>query len=383
MSRNRFWLGVGLVSLGAFSSSCKKESPPPVPQPAAVAAAPAPAEAAPAEAAPAPEPAKPKMSYEKLVSFFRLPAAAAAAKAAVKPEDTEARVKLGHMLFFENRLSKNHDISCNSCHDLATFGVDGKATSEGHKGQKGTRNAPTVFHAAGHIAQFWDGRAATLEEQASGPMMNPLEMAMPGEKRVLATLNSIPEYVKAFKAAYPGDKKPVSVTNAARSIAAFERKLMTTARFDKFLAGDESALTEQERRGLELFAGAGCTTCHNGPAVGGTSFQKLGLIEEYPTEDKGRFAVTKNEEDLHKFRVPTLRNVEKTGPWFHDGSVKELPQAVRLMAKHQLGMSFSDAEVGDLVAFLKSLTGELPGPEVTAPPALPPSSRTTPKPDPT
>ncbi len=373
MMRNRFWLGVGLVSLGAFSSSCSKEPAPPESAPAA-AAAPAPAPA------PAPEePPKPRMSYAKLISFFRQPAAVKA----VKAEDSEAQIALGRLLFFENRLSKNHDISCNSCHDLATFGVDGKPTSEGHKGQKGSRNAPTVFHAAGHIAQFWDGRAATLEEQASGPMMNPVEMAMPDEKRVLATLNSIPQYVKGFKQSFPGEKKPVSVTNAARAIAAFERKLLTTSRFDKFLAGDESALTEQERRGLELFAASGCTTCHNGPSVGGTSFQKLGLIEEYPTGDKGRFEVTKNEEDLHKFRVPTLRNVEKTGPWFHDGSVTELPQAVRLMARHQLGMTFSDAEVDDIVAFLKSLTGELPGPEVLAPPQLPPSTRTTPKPDPT
>lgn len=374
MKQYRLWLGAGLVSLGAVSSSCSKEAPPPEPKPAAV--------AAPAAPAPAPEPPKPRMSYEKLVSFFRLSAAAKAAEAEA-PVDTPAQVALGRMLFFETRLSKNHDISCNSCHDLATFGVDGKPTSEGHKGQKGTRNAPTVFHAAGHIAQFWDGRATTLEEQVAGPMLNPSEMAMPDEKRILATLNSIPQYVKAFKESFPRDKKPVSVTNAARSIAAFERKLLTTARFDKFLAGDESALTEQERRGLELFASSGCTTCHNGPSVGGTSFQKLGLIEEYATDDKGRFDVTKNEEDLHKFRVPTLRNVEKTGPWFHDGSVKELPTAVRLMARHQLGMTFSDAEVDDIVAFLKSLTGELPGPEVLAPPELPPSSRTTPKPDPT
>jgi cytochrome c peroxidase len=319
------------------------------------------------------------MSHEKLVSFFRLPANAAAV-----PVDTQEQVSLGHMLFFEKRLSKNHDISCNSCHDLATFGVDGKATSEGHKGQKGNRNAPTVFHAAGHVAQFWDGRASTLEEQASGPMMNPLEMAMPGEKRVLSTLNSMPEYVKRFQEAFPGNtRKAVSVGNAARAIAAFERKLLTSSRFDKFLAGDESALSEQERRGLELFAGVGCTTCHNGPSVGGTSFQKLGLIEDFPTEDKGRFEVTKNEEDLRKFRVPTLRNVEKTGPWFHDGSVKELPTAVRLMAKHQLGMTFTDAEVDDIVAFLKSLTGELPGSDVLTAPQLPPSTRTTPKPDPT
>ena len=378
MVRSRFWLGVGLLSLGTLSVSCSKESPAP-------AAAPAPAPKA-APAAPAAEAPRPQMSYTKLVAFFR-PAAAQAAQAAAQAEaakkDTPERIALGRLLFFENRLSKNHDISCNSCHDLATFGVDGKPTSLGHKGQKGSRNAPTVFHAAGHIAQFWDGRAATLEEQAAGPMMNPVEMAMPDEKRLLATLNSMPEYVLAFKTAYPSDKKPVSVTNAARSIAAFERGLLTTSRFDKYLGGDEQALSEQERRGLTLFAASGCTTCHNGPSVGGTSFQKLGLIEEYPTEDKGRFGVTKNDEDLHKFRVPTLRNVEKTGPWFHDGSVKELPEAVRLMAKHQLGMSFTEPEVDDIVAFLKSLTGELPGADVLSPPTLPASTRTTPKPDPT
>ncbi|ATB31895.1 cytochrome-c peroxidase [Melittangium boletus] len=380
MMRSRLWLGVGLVSLGSMAVSCSKESPAPAP-----AAAPAPTAAAPAPTPP-PEPARPQMSHAKLVAFFR-PAASQAAAAAALAEaaktDSPERIALGRMLFFENRLSKNHDISCNSCHDLASFGVDGKATSLGHKGQKGSRNSPTVFHAAGHVAQFWDGRAATLEEQAAGPMMNPMEMAMPDEKRLLATLNSIPEYVRAFKAAYPKDKKPVSVTNAARSIASFERGLITTSRFDKFLAGDEQALSEQERRGLDLFAASGCTTCHNGPSVGGTSFQKLGLIEEYPTEDKGRFGVTKNEEDMHKFRVPTLRNVEKTGPWFHDGSVTELPEAVRLMAKHQLGMSFTEPEVEDIVAFLKSLTGELPGADVLTPPTLPPSTRTTPKPDPT
>lgn len=375
MTRNRLWLGVGLLSLGALSSSCSKEaSDPAAPTPPPAAPAPAPA-----STAVAPEPARPKMSYAKLVAFFR----PSASQAAVAQKDSPERIALGRMLFFDTRLSKNHDISCNTCHDLASFGVDGKATSAGHKGQKGSRNSPTVFHAAGHIAQFWDGRAATLEEQASGPMMNPAEMAMPDEKHVLTTLNSIPQYVKAFKTAYPGDKKPVSITNAARSIAAFERELITTARFDKYLAGEEQALSEQERRGLALFASSGCTTCHNGPSVGGTSFQKLGLIEDYPTEDKGRFAVTNDVEDLYKFRVPALRNVEKTGPWFHDGSVTDLSTAVRLMARHQLGMTLSDAEVDDIVAFLKSLTGELPGPEVLTAPALPPSSPTTPKPDPT
>jgi cytochrome c peroxidase len=374
MKRNWLWLGMGLLSLGTLSTSCSKEAP--APQAAPVPTAAAPAEPAPTAAAPEPPP---QMPHAKLVSFFR----PSASQAAVAKKDTAERIALGRMLFFENRLSKNHDLSCNSCHALASFGVDGKATSEGHKGQKGNRNSPTVFHAAGHIAQFWDGRAATLEDQAAGPMLNPAEMAMPSEKHVLTTLNSIPQYVKAFKTAFPGDKKPVSVTNVARSLAAFERELLTTSRFDKYLAGDEQALSEQERRGLNLFAGSGCTTCHNGPSVGGTSFQKLGLIEDYPTEDKGRFAVTNDEEDLHKFRVPTLRNVEKTGPWFHDGSVKELATAVRLMGKHQLGMTLSDSEVDDIVAFLKSLTGELPGPEVLTPPQLPPSTANTPKPDPT
>ncbi|WNG29003.1 cytochrome-c peroxidase [Cystobacter fuscus] len=374
MKRNRLWLGVGLLSLGALSTSCSKEAPAPQAAPAPTAAPPA----APAPTAVAPEP-PPRMAYAKLVSFFR----PSASQAAVAKKDTAERIALGRMLFFEPRLSKNHDISCNTCHELASFGVDGKATSPGHKGQLGNRNSPTVFHAAGHIAQFWDGRAATLEEQAAGPMLNPAEMAMPSEKHVLATLNSIPQYVKAFKTAFPGDKKPVSVTNVARSLAAFERELLTTARFDKYLAGDEQALSEQERRGLNLFAGSGCTTCHNGPSVGGTSFQKLGLIEDYPTEDKGRFDVTNDEEDMHKFRVPTLRNVEKTGPWFHDGSVKDLATAVRLMGKHQLGMTLSDSEVDDIVAFLKSLTGELPGPELLTPPQLPPSTASTPKPDPT
>jgi cytochrome c peroxidase len=320
------------------------------------------------------------MGSAKLRSFFRQTAAEARA---TPPKDTPEQIALGRMLFFENRLSKNHDLSCNSCHDLATFGVDGKPTSEGHKGQKGSRNAPTVFHASGHVAQFWDGRAATLEDQAKGPVLNPMEMAMPDEGRILATLGSMPEYVKAFKASYPSEKKALSVNNAARAIAAFERQLITKSRFDRFLAGEDEALTAQERRGLERFASLGCTTCHNGPSVGGNSFQKLGVMEEYPTEDKGRFGVTQNDEDVRKFRVPTLRNVAKTAPYFHDGSVPDLPTAVRLMGKHQLGEALSDTEVEDIVAFLESLTGDLPSSDLISAPELPRSTAKTPKPDPT
>ncbi|XXF79897.1 cytochrome c peroxidase [Myxococcaceae bacterium GXIMD 01537] len=329
-------------------------------------------------AAPTTLPKPPPLPVEKLREPFAvLPGTKA-------PEDSEAQVELGRMLFHETRLSKNHDVSCNSCHGLDTYGVDNKRFSDGHKGQKGTRNSPTVYNAAHHIAQFWDGRAATLEEQAAGPVTNPVEMAMPDEKRVVATLASIPEYEKRFREAFPGETKPLTLAHAARAIAAFERRLVTPSRFDRFLSGEATALTEQERRGLETFIVAGCTACHNGPAVGGTSFQKFGLVEEFPdVKDVGRFEVTKNEEDRFKFRVPTLRNVEKTGPYFHDGSVTELGTAVRLMARHQLGRTLTDAESEDILAFLKSLTGELPPASTIAAPALPPSSAKTPKPDPT
>ncbi len=345
----------------------------------------APVPAAPAAVAPAPVEEKPPapraLTPEQLAHFFQPLPPAKDAKPA--PRDTQAQVALGRMLYFEPRLSKNHDVSCNSCHGLTSFGVDNKPLSDGHRGQKGTRNSPTVYNAAGHIAQFWDGRADTLEAQAQGPILNPVEMAMPDEKRVVATLSSIPEYTARFREAFPGEKKPVSLANAARAIAAFERKLTTPSRFDRFLAGEHGALTAQEQRGLQLFATTGCTTCHNGPAVGGTSFQKLGLVEDYPgLKDAGRFDVTKDEDDRGKFRVPTLLNVEKTAPYLHDGSVKDLPTMVRLMAKHQLARTLTDAEVDDLVAFLESLTGELPPAEVISAPPLPPGTKKTPEPDP-
>ncbi|NTX59394.1 c-type cytochrome [Myxococcus sp. CA051A] len=369
MSRNRFLTLLTLTSLGAGGlTACerKQEVAPPAPVVA--------------QAAPKPKGPKP-MTPEQLAHFFRPLPPAKDAKPA--PKDTEAQVMLGRMLFFEPRLSKNHDVSCNTCHGLDTYGVDNKALSDGHKGQKGTRNSPTVYNAAGHIAQFWDGRADTLEAQASGPILNPVEMAMPDERRVVATLSSIPEYVTRFRDAFPEEKRPVSLTNAARAIAAFERGLTTTSRFDRFLAGEHAALTEPELRGLQLFVVTGCTTCHNGPAVGGLSFQKLGLLEDYPgLTDAGRFDATKNEDDRGKFRVPTLRDVERTGPYLHDGSVKDLPTMVRLMAKHQLARTLTDGEVEDLVAFLTSLTGALPPRERIAAPPLPPSTKKTPEADP-
>ncbi|SEU35549.1 cytochrome-c peroxidase [Stigmatella erecta] len=365
-------LPAALVALGLLAGAgCSREAPV-----SAATPVPAVAEVLPADP---PAPKRTPLDSAKLLLAFK---PAPKAKAAPAPVDSEARIALGRMLFFDPRLSKNHDISCNSCHGLDTFGVDNKPLSDGHRGQKGTRNSPTVYNAAGHIAQFWDGRAASLEAQAEGPLFNPVEMALPDDRRLVATLASIPEYQKRFRQAFPGETQPITRATVTQAIAAFERQLTTPSRFDAFLEGDAGALTAQERRGLETFVAVGCTTCHNGGAVGGTSFQKLGLIEPWPhVADAGRFEVTKDEEDLNKFRVPTLRNVEKTAPYLHSGSVQALPEMVRLMARHQLGQALPEPDVEDVVAFLKSLTGALPQQYISAP-ELPKSTPRTPKPDP-
>ena len=315
---------------------------------------------------------------EDLKSFKVLPAAFESEKNPI----TEEKVTLGRMLFYETRLSKNHDISCNSCHDLEKYGVDNKKFSSGHKGQLGGRNSPTVYNSGGHVAQFWDGRAATVEDQAKGPILNAVEMAMPNEKRVITTLKSIPQYVELFKAAFPKDKDPITYDNMASAIGAFERRLVTPSRFDKFLAGDKKALTALEQEGFQKFIKLGCPTCHVGPAVGASTFQKLGLVKAYPdNSDLGRFAVTKLDADKMFFRVPSLRNVEKTGPYFHNGSITDLAVVVRTMADHQLGKELKDDEVTMLVAFLKSLTGDIPTSYIKKP-ELPPSTDKTPKADP-
>lgn len=295
---------------------------------------------------------------------------------------TEAKVNLGRMLYFDKRLSKNHDVSCNSCHRLGDYGVDGDPVSEGHRGQRGDRNSPTVYNAGHYVAQFWDGRAKDLEEQAKGPILNPVEMAMPSAEQVERVLRSIPGYVTAFKQAFPGQKNPVTYDNLAMAIGAFERQLVTPSRFDAFLNGKSDALNEQEQRGLRRFVSLGCTACHSGAAVGGGSFQKLGLVKPWnDVKDPGRFKVTQADEDQQKFRVPTLRNITKTGPYLHDGSIVDLPQMVRLMAEHQLGQQLKDEHVAELVAFLEALTGEIPTAYI-AQPKLPASGPKTPKPDP-
>lgn len=302
---------------------------------------------------------------------------------ATSPENpvTEAKIVLGRTLYYDPRLSVNQDISCNTCHPLDRHGVDGEPTSAGHKGQRGVRNSPTVYNAAFHVAEFWDGRAANVEEQAKGPVLNPVEMAMPSEEAVVVVLKSIPGYAPLFAAAFPDAADPITYDNMARAIGAFERRLVTPSRFDAFLEGEEGALDAAEVAGLATFLDTGCNFCHNGPVVGGNSFQKLGVIEAYETDDPGRFAVTGVEADRKVFKVPSLRNVEKTGPWFHDGSKKALDDAIRTMARHQLGRTLSDEQVKSIHGFLASLTGEVDV-EYIAMPELPESGPETPAPDP-
>lgn len=295
---------------------------------------------------------------------------------------TPAKIDLGRTLYYETRLSRNHDISCNSCHMLDAYGVDSEPTSPGHRRQRGDRNSPTVYNAALHVAQFWDGRAPDVESQAKGPVLNPIEMASRSEEDVLAVLASIPGYVAAFDAAYPEDETPLSYDNMARAIGAFERKLTTPGRFDAFLDGDTTALSPAEQQGLETFMAVGCTSCHNGPAIGGGLYRKLGFVIPYETEDVGREKVTGDPADRHVFKVPSLRNVAETGPWLHDGSIETLPEMVRIMGKHQIGLDLSDEQVAQIVTFLEALTGEIDE-DYVAKPELPPNGPDTPAPDPT
>ncbi|MCC6524000.1 MAG: c-type cytochrome [Polyangiaceae bacterium] len=295
---------------------------------------------------------------------------------------TDDKIALGRMLYFDTRLSKNQDLSCNSCHGLDSFGVDGARFSKGHKGQLGGRNSPSVYNAAGHVAQFWDGRAPDVEEQAKGPVTNPVEMAMPDAASVERVLRSIPGYVELFKKVWPGDAEPVTFQHMAEAIGAFERKLTTPSRWDKYLAGDDQALTPDELRGLAKFSEVGCTACHGGAGLGGHMFQKVGAAKPYPNDkDLGRYDVTKADADRLVFRVASLRNVDKTAPYFHDGAVADLPAAVKLMADIQLGRTLSDGDAQAIVAFLGALTGEVPRDYVKKP-ELPPSGKDTPAPDP-
>ncbi len=313
-----------------------------------------------AQSAPAGVDAK-KMLAEAKKHFAPLPAAPAAPDAAAK-----ARVTLGRRLFFENRVSQDGNVSCGHCHQGDLAASDGLPKAIGVFGKVNPRNAPSIFNASLQFKQHWRGDRESLEEQAEKSPTGAATYGNPDFAAVKAKLEAIPGYVPAFAAAFPGESDPVTMKNWGAAIAAFERTLLTPGRFDAFLGGDLKALTPAELAGLKKFVDLGCASCHNGAGLGGNSFKKFGVTEDYwketgsATPDKGRADVTKNDADLYVFKVAQLRNVAKTAPYFHDGSVAELPRAVQIMAKVQLGQELKQEDVADIVAFLGALTGPIP-----------------------
>ena len=294
---------------------------------------------------------------------------------------TPEKIELGKALFFDPRLSASGVFSCYSCHNLTTGGDDNLETSIGHGWQKGPRNAPTVFNAVLNEAQFWDGRAEDLKEQAKGPIQAGVEMANTPQN-VVATLSSMPQYQAWFSDAFPEETEPVNFDNMAKAIEAFEATLLTPAPFDAFLNGSDDGITPAAKQGLALFVEKGCVACHSGVNVGGHGYYPFGLIEKpgaeiLPPGDKGRFEVTETIDDKYVFRASPLRNVAVTAPYFHSGKVWDLKVAVQIMAESQLGEELTDEEADAMVAFLNSLTGDMP--DVTLP-ELPPETGTTPRP---
>ncbi|TFF21651.1 cytochrome-c peroxidase [Jiella endophytica] len=294
---------------------------------------------------------------------------------------TKEKIELGKALFFDPRMSASGVFSCNSCHNLATGGDDNLETSIGHGWQKGPRNAPTALNAVFNEAQFWDGRAEDLKAQAKGPVQAGVEMANTPDK-VIATLKSMPQYVEWFDAAFPEQGDPVTFDNFAKAIEAYEATLLTPAPFDAYLNGNDAALGDQEKAGLATFIDKGCASCHSGINVGGNGYYPFGLIEKpgaevLPEKDKGRFAVTATADDSYVFRAAPLRNIALTAPYFHSGKVWDLKQAVAIMGTSQLGEHLTDQEIDDIVAFLGSLTGEVP--QVIYP-VLPAETAGTPRP---
>lgn len=294
---------------------------------------------------------------------------------------TPAKIDLGKALFFDPRMSASGVFSCNSCHNLATGGDDNMPTSIGHGWQKGPRNSPTVLNSVFNEAQFWDGRAPDLAEQAKGPVQAGVEMANTPQN-VIATLNSMPQYVDWFQASFPAEADPVTFDNFAKAIEAYEATLITPAPFDAWLNGDDAAMTDVQTAGLELFIEKGCASCHNGINLGGNGYYPFGLIEKpgadiLPPDDKGRFAVTETADDEYVFRASPLRNIDQTAPYFHSGLVWDLKTAVQIMGESQLGEDLTDDEADKITAFLVSLTGEMP--EVVYP-VLPAETAETPRP---
>jgi cytochrome c peroxidase len=327
-----------------------------------------------------------RLSGKSLAQFAMVLAVSAsvAAQEPISPiqpvkEINLAMVELGKKLYFDPRLSKSGFISCNSCHNLSMGGTDNLKTSIGDHWNQGPINAPTVLNSSMNVAQFWDGRAADLKEQAGGPIANPGEMAF-SHMLALEVLESIPAYVREFTQVFGPDC--INIDQVTEAIAEFEKTLVTpNGRFDLWLLGDANAITAEELAGYQLFKDSGCVACHMGPAVGGSSFQKMGLVAPYETKNtaQGLAGVTGKDADRFKFKVPTLRNVELTYPYFHDGEAATLGQAVEVMGRLQLGKKFEQADIDQIVAFLKTLTGEQPAFVL---PLLPPSNDKTPRPEP-
>lgn len=304
-----------------------------------------------------------------------------------------AKIELGKTLYFDPRLSIDGTISCNSCHNVMADGADGRPVGVGVRGQRGGRGSPTVWNSAFNSVQFWDGRAATLEDQAVGPLTNPIEMGMPSHDLVVDRIKQVPGYIQSFKKAFPKDKE-ITIKNVAKAIASYERTLITpNSSFDKYIKGNKKALTAQQIKGMKLVDEIGCTSCHTGvnfageglkagegnyqpfPQIPGSKFDKMYDL----MSDLGRYEVTKKDEDKNHWRVPTWRNVALTAPYFHNGKVQSLSEAVKVMAKTQLDMDLNESQISDIVAFLNSLTGQFPKQTM---PILPPTTNTTITPDP-
>ena len=292
---------------------------------------------------------------------------------------SKEKIELGKQLFFDPRLSKTGTVSCNSCHNVMAGGDDQAATSTGINGQKGGRNSPTVWNSAFQSVQFWDGRAATLEDQAKGPLTNPIEMGMKDHDSVIERVKKIPGYVAQFEKVFGAKSNPVNIDNLAKAIASYERTLVTpNSDFDQYLKGNKKALSTQAKRGMDLVQSVGCVSCHMGPNFSGpTMAPGVGFYQKFPvypgseydskyklTSDEGRSGVTKNSNEKNMWRVPTWRNIALTAPYFHNGAVSSLDEAVRVMAKTQLNKSLKDEEVKDIVEFLKALTGKFPKQEM-------------------
>jgi cytochrome c peroxidase len=292
---------------------------------------------------------------------------------------TKERVQLGRSLFFDPRLTIDANMSCSSCHQPSLYGTDALSRSIGVKQRAHPRHAPTILNAATNFIIHWRGDRTSVEDQVIQALKSPITFGQPDEQAVLDRLARIPGYAPLFKAAFPSDGQPMTVQNIAKAIGSYERTLVTPSPFDAYLAGRPEALSPTARAGLAKFITTGCATCHNGVGVGGGMYQKFGLVEDYwkatgsEPVDKGRADVTKDPADLYVFRVASLRNVAMTPPYFHDGSVATLPEAVKVMARVQLGVQLGESDVREIVAFLESLTGKLPA-DFTTPPTLPPAA---------